>query len=217
MAINFENKFPQLSLSIILIIFVLLWLGTATTETIAMPDYANAATSSAVTVSATVGAVISCSSNIASTDFGTLTDSAIATSTPNASTTISCANSASGCTLSVNDAGSGSNPGLWSSPNLIESPNGAYAATAVLSAGTEGYGIQATTTAVGSGGTLGIASRYLQTGNTVGGLATTTITLASSTSASTNREVIVTHKAAIATATPGGSYSDTITYSCTAN
>ncbi len=220
MSSNYENEFvyfAYFTLGIVLMAFVVLWFGTAATEMAIVPDYAMAATSSAVTVSATVGAVISCSTNTASTDFGTLTDSSVASSAPNASTTMSCSNSASGCTLSVKDAGSGANPGLWSSPNLIESPNVAYSATTTLAAGTEGYGIQATTTATGSGGTLGIASRYLQTGNIVGGLATTTLTLVSSTSASTGREVVVTHKAAIATATPSGSYSDTITYSCTAN
>ncbi len=214
---NYEGKFVYFALGIVLTAFAVIWFGTAATETVIVPDYASAATSSAVTVSATVSAVISCSTNNASTDFETLTDSVIASSTPNASTTMSCSNSANGCTLSVKDAGSGANPGLWSSPNLIESPNGAYSATATLSAGVEGFGIQATTTATGSGGTLGVPSRYLQTGNTVGGFLITDTTLASSTSPSTNKEVVVTHKAAIATVTPGGSYSDTITYSCTAN
>ena len=217
MPLNYENKFIYFALGIVLTAFAVLWFGTAATEMAIVPDYAMAATSSAVTVSATVSAVISCSSNISSTDFGTLTDSVIATSTPNASTTMSCSNSSTGCTLSVNDAGSGVNPGLWSSPNLIESPNAAYNATTTLAAGTKGFGIQAATTTVGSGGVLGIALRFTYTGNTVGGLTTTTLTLASSTSASTNKEVVLTHKAAIATATLGGSYSDTITYSCTAN
>jgi hypothetical protein len=86
-----------------------------------------------------------------------------------------------------------------------------------LAAGTEGYGIQATTTATGSGATLTIAAKYLQTGNTVGGLTIANGTLASNNATSSNREVVVTHKAAIANVTPAGNYNDTITYECTTN
>lgn len=161
---------------------------------------------------------VSCSSDISSTDFGGLTTDAVSVSTSNASTTMTCSGN-NGCTLYVSDSGSGSNPGLWNSTSsaLIESPNAAFSASATLAAGTEGYGIQATTTTVGSGATLGIAARYDQTGNTVGGFSTLNLTLASSTAAVTNRETIVTHKAAISTETPGGTYADTITYSCVLN
>jgi hypothetical protein len=100
---------------------------------------------------------------------------------------------------------------------LIESPNATFTATSTLVAGTEGYGIQATTTAAGSGATLTIAAKYLQTGDTVGGLTTTNGTLASNNATSSNREVVVTHKAAIANTTPSGNYNDTITYSCFTN
>jgi hypothetical protein len=133
---------------------------------------------------------------------------------------MSCANSGLGCSLYVKDAGSGSNPGLYKSTSptyLIPSPNAAFDATSTLAAGTEGYGIQATTTTAGSGATLTIAARYNQSGNTVGGLTLTNTTLSSSNATSANRETVVTHKAAISTLTAAGSYSDTITYECTAN
>jgi hypothetical protein len=49
----------------------------------------------------------------------------------------------------------------------------------------------------------------------VGGLTTSTITLASSSAEiSTAREVLIFPQAAISAATPGGSYSDTLTLGC---
>jgi hypothetical protein len=193
--------------------------GVLTYETIVYPEYATAATTTAVTVSANVAAIISCSTNTGSTVFGTLTNASVFTASPNASTTMSCANSAAGCTLYVKDAGGGGNPGLWNSTSsaLIESPNATFSATSTLTAGTEGYGIQATTTAAGSGATLAIAAKFNQTGNTVGGLTLTNGTLASANATSSNREVVVAHKAAIANNTPAGTYNDTITYECAAN
>ncbi len=169
---------------------------------------------------------VSCSVDNSSTAFGVLSDTVIATSSPNITVSSTCTYSA-GCTITVLDAGSGSNPGLWNSTSsaLIESSNASYAASSTLVAGTEGYGIRATTTASGSGGTLGIATRY-NTGlagglagsaQDVGGLSLSAITLASSTAAVTSREIAVTHKAAIASNTPGGTYSDTITYGCAGN
>lgn len=163
---------------------------------------------------------VSCNTDITSTAFGTLATTTIATASPNASSTMTC-NSAAGCTLYIQDAGSGSNPGLaTSSPAyLIPSPASGFPATTALAAGTEGYGIIATTTASGSGGTLGIGSRYLQdwNGNTVGGLTLSTTLLASSTAAVTGREVVVKHRVAISVLTTAASYVDTITYSCTGN
>lgn len=199
--------------------FLLFQTWQAAYEVTAYPQTAVAATSSAVTVSASVAATISCSTSTSTTAFGTLTDSAVSTSTPTVSSTMACSNSAAGCTLSVKDTGSGANPGLWNSTasSLIESPDAAFNATATLVAGTEGYGIQAATTSAGSGALLNPAPRYLQTGNTVGGLTTTTQTLASSTATTSGREILVTHRAAIAASTPAGDYTDTITYSCTAN
>jgi hypothetical protein len=149
-----------------------------------------------------------------------LSDILISTASPNTSSTISCNNTGSGCTLYIKDTGGDSNPGLWKSVSLtrlIPSPNTAFNPTATLTAGTEGFGVQATTTSAGSGGTLTLSSRYNQIGSIVGGLSLTDIALASSTIDVTDREVIATHKAAISSNTLSGSYSDTITYSCIVN
>lgn len=220
-----ENKIIYLLLALVSIFLAGIWFLTPESAQYFFPLNVNAATSSQVTVSATVATTISCSSNITSSTLGTLTSSAVSTSTPNASTTISCSNNSLGCTLSINDTGTTTQGGgLWNSTSskLIPSPNSAFNATATLAAGTEGYGIQGTTTAAGSGAALNIALRYIQTGaavtnNVFGGLTTTTLTLASSTASSTSKEIVVTHGAAIAVSTPGGTYNDTVTYSCTAN
>lgn len=151
---------------------------------------------------------VSCSTNIASTAFGTLSAASVTSASPNASTTMTCTG-APGCSLNINDA----NHGLSRTAPAYTIAS----LTATLTAGAEGYGVQATTTAVGTGGTLGIASPYLINGNGVGGLNTTSTLIASSTSAITGREILVTHKAAISTITTAGNYSDTITYSCVSN
>jgi hypothetical protein len=157
---------------------------------------------------------LACTTNISSTDFGTLTSGSISTASPNATTTLSCTSS-TGCSLFIHDQGSGASPGLYSSSAtntpLIASAN------ATLSAGTEGYGIQAATSSAGTNNTLTLNSNYLKTGNNVGGLTTANSTLASSSAATQGREVVVIHKAAISALTKAASYSDTITYSCTAN
>lgn len=164
-------------------------------------------------------ATVGCSTNVSSTSFSALTSSAIAQASPNVSTTISCANTASGCTLYVQDVGSGSSPGLWnaSSSRLVPSPNAAFSVTSTLTVGVEGYGIRVATDTAGSGSTLMIVPRYSQSGNTVGGFSLSPIAVVSSAADVSGREVIVTHLAAISAGTPSGGYADTITYSCTAN
>jgi len=168
-----------------------------------------------ITTAAAAAATVSCSTNISSTSFGTWTDTSVKTSSPNASTTMSCSGTTSGCALYVKDAGNTASSGLatTSPASLIPSPNAAADASTTLVAGTEGYGIQATTTSAG----LTIDSRYDQTGDIVGGLSLTDIIIASSTADITDAEVIVTHMAAISEATPPGIYEDTITYSCLVN
>jgi hypothetical protein len=170
----------------------------------------------------TAVSTVSCSTNVVSTAFTALSSAAISVSSPAATTTMSCSNTGSGCALYVKDAGGGGNPGLWNSTSsaIIPSPNAAYNPTALLAAGTEGYGILAATSTAGSGAAFIIAARYYSTStssNTVGGLSLSNIAVASSSADATSREVGVTHKAAIGTATPSGSYTDTITYSCTVN
>jgi len=172
-----------------------------------------------VNVTATVPTSVTCTPSTTTTAFGNIDPNAVYTSSPNVTITVSC-NPAAGCQVQINDQGSGSQPGLYKSTSpthLIPSPNSAFNATATLVAGTEGYGIQAATTSAGSGGTLTLNPRYNQTGNTVGGLTTTTIQLASSTEPVANREIVVTHKAAVSSLTPAGNYQDAITYNCSAN
>jgi hypothetical protein len=191
-------------------------------ETIATPvEYANADTTT-VTVTASVTSVLSCSTNTSTATFGAVTTGAIKTAFADATTTMSCANSALGCVLNVKDAGGGGNPGLWNSAitAIIPSPDAGYGTTALLAAGTEGYGILAATSTDGSGAALTIAARYYSTStssNTVGGLLITNTPLASTTVVMTGRKVGVTHKAAISSTTASGIYNDTITYECTEN
>jgi hypothetical protein len=171
-----------------------------------------------VTVSATINKTISCSESTTTTSFGPLAAGSVNTSTPNVSSTMACANDLGGCTLSINDAGNGTTGGLYSAgtSHLIPSPNAAFAATATLVAGTEGFGINATTTA-GTGAPFTLAANYAGSGATVGKLSTTPATLVSTTATTTGASVLVTHLVAISATTPAGSYTDTITYGCLAN
>lgn len=165
-----------------------------------------------VSVTASVAQSVTCSTATTSTAFGTLTTGSISTASPNVTSTLSC-NYGAGCVLQVNDAGGGGNPGLWNATasDIIQSQ------TATLSAGTEGYGIQATTTAAGSGAALSVSATYNKTGNDVGGLALSAATLGSASAPISGREILVTHKAAIGALTAAGSYTDTITYGCVGN
>ncbi|OGY39024.1 MAG: hypothetical protein A2418_02345 [Candidatus Brennerbacteria bacterium RIFOXYC1_FULL_41_11] len=165
-----------------------------------------------VAVTASVSTSVSCSTTATSTAFGTLTTGSIATASPNSTLLMSC-NYGAGCDLNINDAGGGGNPGLWNSSasDIVQS------ADATLSAGTEGYGIQAATTANGSGGVLYPSVNYWVTGDNVGGLTLGTSVLASSSVPISGREITVIHKAAISGLTAAGSYADTITYGCVGN
>jgi hypothetical protein len=159
------------------------------------------------------GGTVSCDTTPASVEFSGLALTGVSTASPTATTTLSCS-VAAGCTLSVSSTGNGSDAGLYKSSaptHLILS------ATATLSAGTDGYGIQAATTTSGSGGTILIASAFNKTGNNVGGLTTSNSTLASVNTTITDREVVVTYKAAVSPVTPTGTYSDITTISCVAN
>lgn len=166
--------------------------------------------SSTVTVTASVTTSVTCSTDNASTAFGALSSASIATASPNASTTLSC-NTGLGCTLSVNDA----NAGLATTSPAYTIPT----TRGTLSAGTEGYGANATTTAGGSGGTLTMSTTtYNRTGNDVERFNTTSTVLASSTSAVSGRLMVMTFKAAISGTTQAANpYTDTVTYSCAGN
>ena len=155
---------------------------------------------------------VSCSTEPAQTGFETLTVDSIFTATSTATTTMSCTYAA-GCTLYVKDAGNTSNPGLYSAGagDLINS------SAATLSAGSEGYGIQAATTTAGTGVELLIDAAYKKTGDDVGALATTNQTLTSAASTFDSKETVVTFKAAISGVNKPGNYVDTITFECLGN
>ncbi len=201
---NTKNFFKSLGLTLLVIAIGVLSISYIT------PSGVEGA---AVTVSASVSEAVSCSNSETTTAFGTLSTGSITTASPHATTTLSC-NSAAGCTLSVADAGSGGAPGLYKSA----APTGLIPSTdATLSAGTEGYGIQAATSSAGTGAVLTLASSYSVSGNVVGGLTLAAKPLASSTAPTANRAIAVYHKAAIGVLTKAGSYADTITYSCLGN
>ncbi|GIW65656.1 MAG: hypothetical protein KatS3mg094_175 [Candidatus Parcubacteria bacterium] len=154
---------------------------------------------------------ITCSFSATSTSFSSLSPSAVSTSSPDITITVT---SSAGFIISVNNAGDGTNPGLYKSTAptyLIPSPDSSFSATATLFAGTDGYGIQATTT----NSNININVRYNVSGYTVGGLTTTTITLASSSASVSSAQITIKHKASISALAPIGNYQDTITYSCT--
>lgn len=166
-----------------------------------------------VGITATVDQILTFSISATSSAFGVLSPTAVSTSSPNITLTIST-NAPFGFSVTVRDEGDGTNPGLYKSApptKLIAST------TTTLVAGTEGYGIQAATTPAGSGATVSISPTYLKTGNDVGGLSRTPTLLASATGPVAGREVVVTHKAAISPLTIPGNYADTITYVCTGN
>jgi len=196
-------------------ILLIVLFGTVGLEEIILSDSVSAATTSNVAVTAEVTVSIGCDSSPGSTAFGTLSSTVTSTASPNASTTMACANSGTGCVLYVKDANAGLATDTPS--HTIPSPNAAADASTTLAAGTEGYGIQATSTAAGgSGNLLPVELRYAVTDNDVGGLVVDSETqaLASANSTTTGREVLITHIAAISDATPGALYEDTITYSC---
>lgn len=154
--------------------------------------------------------------------FGTLTASSIASGDSTPTVTVGT-NAQSGFTARVYDAGGGGNPGLYKSvatTDLIGSSTAAYANTATLVAGTEGYGINATATGGSGSGTFSIDARFAGAGNDVGGLevgAGAAVTLASDTLACTGRIITIDAKAAITDMNLAGSYTDTVTVIVTGN
>ena len=149
--------------------------------------------------------------------FGTIDDQAVYNATTASTTVISSGS----VYVKIYSQGSGSDPGLYKSPDLIESPTAANPtyATDTLVIGEEGYGMQATTAVANN---LDIAGRYAypnSTSNIVGGLSTSTAAkvVASSSVAVSSEVVYWDLKAAVDVTTPGGSYQDTLTISCTAS
>jgi hypothetical protein len=171
----------------------------------------NLLTSDQISVTANVDPTITFSLDHTSTDFGTISATSVKTASPNITLQTST-NATSGYTISIQDQGSGSNPGLYNSISsyLLGSADASYNSTADLSS-VAGYGIQATSA------TATLAARYNQTSNTVGGLARTAQTLASYNSVADSQQVTITSKAKVTGSSPAGSYADTITVIATAN
>ncbi len=207
-----HNKFLEgkLSIAISLTIAACLILLLGVT-----PEPNTAEGAAAVTVSATINESVTCSNTQSAVAFGTLTAGAISTASPSATSSLSC-NSSGGCTLNVQDAGDTASPGLYKAAGTTTAQLIA-SADATLAAGTEGYGIQAATSSAGTGSTLTLNTKYRVLNNQVGGLTIANTALASSSGPVASREVGVTHKAAISALTRAGSYTDTISYSCTGN
>ena len=129
-------------------------------------------------------------------------------------------NAANGYAWIVYDEGSGSNPGLYDSatPSIIGSADDAFANTADLSGGTEGYGMYMTDPDAGSG--AAVDARYDGGATTdVGGFevgtdnAIAAITDSSPTTASESSNV--TFVVNINASTPYGAYTDDVTFVCT--
>ena len=127
------------------------------------------------------------------------------TSTPNIVLTVGT-NATSGYTISIYDAGDTSDPGMKqvSGAFMIGSADYSYNDTADLSS-VAGYGIQ------GSSATATIDTRYDQTGDNVGGYELTAQSLATYGSTADGHTITITSKAKITSATPAGSYGDTVT------
>lgn len=163
-----------------------------------------------------VAPTVTCTTAASTVDLTTIDNTAIYSKF---STTTIATDNSTGFTMKVYGTGSasGDNPGLWKSPDLIESVTST--ATTTLAIGSEGYGIQATTS---SGNGIGIEPRYnfVTSSAIVGGLATSSassFTVASSSATITSETVTITFKAAVAVVTPAGAYSDTVTLSCSIN
>lgn len=175
--------------------------------------------SGSVTVSATVSStMISCSTEASALSFAADLDNNAVGTTTEATTSVQ---SSGTVYMKVYDSGDTSaNPGLYKDPDLIESPNAAYDATATLAAGTEGYGMQATNS---SGTAMVLAPNYDWASDTdvVGGIGYDSggaLTVASSGSAISDPEQVdISFRAAVSATTPGGAYSDTITITCTSS
>jgi len=167
-------------------------------------------TSDRISVSGDIGFSITFSLSTTSCALNTLTTGSVASCGPFYFTVGTTAGS--GYTVTVQDQGNGSSPGLYkgsTAAKLIATSN-----QALVAGTTEGYGIQAAIRT----STPTIPAKFTVGGTTVAGLLRTADTIASSTGATTaNHEVNVTPRASINAGTPAGSYGDTLTFLATGN
>lgn len=149
------------------------------------------------------------------TAFGSMPVSSVDTSDTNI-VLVCGTNADNGYMIYVNDAGNGTNPGLYNSAAdyTIGSSTAAFAnGPTVLSNGVEGYGIRAQ----GTAGTPTIDAPYNNgAAGTVGGLKLAQTPLAHHDGNMTaNDSITVYHHAAVAAFSAAGNYTDTITYVAT--
>lgn len=160
-----------------------------------------------IPVSASVDSTLTLTVANTTLALGAMNDSAVATTSEN--NIVVGTNGYHGYAITVKDAGNGSSPGLYSSgvSKLIAS------STATLAAGTEGYGANCNKTS--GDGTCLFANGAT---DNVTGLALAGGTFAShSSKPSGNATFRIRVKAAIASSTDSGTYSDTLTVIGTAN
>jgi len=190
--------------------------GTEATGTLALEIVAD----NDVTVNATVDPSITCSFTGLTTTFSSLTTGAISTSDTSTTITLST-NAGSGLNVTVYDAGNATNPGLYKSTAttyLIGSADSSFNNIVTLSAGTDGFGLTASSSG-GSGASLTVDGRFDASGgaNEVGGLevgAANAVPIAAATGALASRVLTIVHKAAVSGLAPSGSYTDNLTYVC---
>ena len=171
-----------------------------------------------VVVSATVDPSLTFSLSANTTAFGVLAPGVVDTADTNITLTIGT-NGFGGYSISVRDAGSTTNPGLYNSSasSLIGSADGTYHHDGNLASVAEGFGLQITCSAGCTTGT-DVAADWRVGSDTVGGLtlaAKNVVTYASSTTA--DHTLAVVHKAKASASTKAGSYTDTLTYIASAS
>lgn len=175
-----------------------------------------------VTVNATVSStMVSCTMstdtiNIKGSAGTSLDNTEIASSTDDTKATLS---SSGAIYLKVHDTGTTTGGGMQGPGNgFLESPTSTGPKpTSTLVTGQEGYGLQASTTS----GTLLISSwyNYGSTTSAVAGILATptaSTTIASSGATISSQVVFLNLLASVAITTPGGAYSDTVYYTCSA-
>lgn len=164
-----------------------------------------------ISIAATVDPTITFAMSANSTNFGTVTATAVKTSAPDIILTTST-NAAGGYNITVHDQGSGANPGLFNAvaAYLLGSADAAFDNTADVNV-VAGYGVQASS----AGAT--IAADYLQVGTNVGGYKLAAKLLASFAGPIDSQTVTLVHKARALGSSPAGSYADTVTVIATGN
>ncbi len=160
-----------------------------------------------IPVTAGVDPTISFTVTNTTLDLGTLSSSSVSTTSYNNITVGT--NSNGGYTITIKDAGNGSNPGLYNSAGSKLIASG----TATLAAGTEGYGGNCNKVSGDGSCTFADGATNNVTGLTLAG--NTFASFGSKPSGTDTFQVRV--KAAISTATNAGNYNDTLTLIATGN